>query len=70
MNENDPISTEEMRQLERGADNDKNALLLARLFSAQMIIAITNTNGTYTDVNDANTRIQSIGHSLLVPEYI
>lgn len=70
VNENDPVSTEEMRQLQRWADNDKNALLLAKLFSAQMIVLITNTNGAYTDFCNPDTRIQKIGHSQLTPEYI
>lgn len=70
LNENDPISTEEMRQLQRWADNDKNALLLAKLFSAQMIVIITNTNGAYSDIWNPETRIQNIGHSILTPEYI
>ncbi len=31
INENDTVSTEEMQALGRGADNDQNALLIARL---------------------------------------
>ena len=31
INENDAISTEEMQALERGIDNDQNALLIAKL---------------------------------------
>lgn len=44
VNENDPLSIEELDALNRGGDNDKNALLLAEIFSAKELILITNTN--------------------------
>lgn len=70
VNENDPISTEEMREVGRWADNDKNALLLAKLFHAKKIILITNTDGVYSDFTDQNSRIQNIQHTKLTDEYI
>lgn len=65
VNENDPISTEEMREVGRWADNDKNALLIARLFYANKIILITNTNGVYRNPNNPDSRIQKIDTSEL-----
>jgi glutamate 5-kinase len=70
VNENDPLSTEEMREVGRGADNDKNALLLARLFDASIIFLITNTNGVYSNPIDPNSRIQHILSSELTDTYI
>ncbi len=43
VNENDALSAEEMNQVVRGADNDKNALLLAKYFHAKNLIIISNT---------------------------
>jgi glutamate 5-kinase len=70
VNENDPISTEEMREVGRWADNDKNALLLSRLFHADQIVLITNTDGVYRDATDPSTRIQKIESDTLTEEYI
>lgn len=69
-NENDPISTEEMIALNRGADNDKNALLLAQLFRAKSIIIITNTNGVYKNPEDPNSRISTLNGESLTPDFI
>jgi glutamate 5-kinase len=44
VNENDALSSEELEALKKGADNDKNALLLAKVFQAQQLVLITNTN--------------------------
>lgn len=70
INENDPLSTEEMREVGRWADNDKNALLLARLFHAQTLYLITNTNGVYRDPSDPSSRIEYIDSNALNQAYI
>ena len=70
MNENDALSTEEMQALGRGADNDKNAFLLAKLFRARMLVYITNTNGVWANVQDASTRIAEIQSMDLTDLYI
>lgn len=70
VNENDPISTEEMREVGRWADNDKNALLLAGLFQANILYLITNTNGVYRDSTDPESRIKSMKSRELVRDYI
>jgi glutamate 5-kinase len=44
VNENDALSIEELDVLARGGDNDRNALLLAKLFEADQLILLTNTN--------------------------
>lgn len=69
-NENDPISTEEMQELQRGADNDRNALLLARLFQAKTIFIITSSNGVYRDAQDPDTRIPHLFWEEITPEFI
>ena len=70
VNENDALSTEEMQALGRGADNDKNAFLLAKLFRARMLVYITNTNGVWANVQDASTRIAEIQSMDLTDLYI
>lgn len=60
INENDPLSTVEMKALGKWADNDQNALLVANLLSANDIILITNTNGVYSDKDNASTRIDTL----------
>jgi glutamate 5-kinase len=70
VNENDPISTEEMREVGRWADNDRNALLLAKLFKAKMIILVTNTDGVYANASDPESRIQNIDSSIITDAYI
>jgi glutamate 5-kinase len=67
VNENDPMSTEEMREVGRWADNDKNAFFLARLFQATQLIIITNTNGVYLNRDDPNTRVSSFQNDELTP---
>jgi glutamate 5-kinase len=57
LNENDPLSVEELDALKRGGDNDKNALLLAKVFSAKELVLITNTNGVFANREDPDTRI-------------
>ncbi len=69
-NENDPIATEEMIALKRGADNDKNALLLAELFHASAIFIITSENGCYRDKDDSSTRIPMIQWTHITPSFI
>lgn len=46
-----------MQALKRGADNDKNALLIARLIEAKALYIITNTNGVYQNKDNPNSRI-------------
>lgn len=60
INENDPLSIEEIDALGRGGDNDQNALLIAQCFQAQDLFLITNTNGVYENPNDASSRIAEI----------
>ncbi len=67
VNENDPLSTEEMQALWRWADNDKNALLLAKLFHAKLLAIVTNTDGV---LDESKSRINSIASSKITPEYI
>jgi glutamate 5-kinase len=59
LNENDPLCIEELDALKRGGDNDKNALLLAKVFQSKQIIIITSPNGVYTDARDSNSRIEA-----------
>jgi glutamate 5-kinase len=70
INENDPLSTAEMRELGRWADNDQNALLVARILGATDIILITNTNGVYHDRNDESTRIETLKAHTITNEWI
>lgn len=70
INENDTTSSEEMQALGRGADNDRNALLIARLIGARTLYIITNTNGVYEDVGNPNSRIESIDASRLTDRFI
>lgn len=60
INENDPLSIEEIDALGRGGDNDQNALLIAQCFQAQDLVLITNTNGVYENPNDISSRIAEI----------
>lgn len=57
INENDALSEEEMNEVQRGADNDKNALLLAKVFHATQLIIVSNTNGVYKDKDHPDSRI-------------
>lgn len=70
VNENDPFSSYEMNALRRGADNDKNALLMAQLFHAKSIILITNANGVYADFPRSDSRLPILSSSLLTNSYI
>jgi glutamate 5-kinase len=70
VNENDPFSSYEMNALRRGADNDKNALLMAQLFWAKSIILITNANGVYADFPNAESRLPIIPGAQITDEYI
>lgn len=60
INENDPLSIEEIDALGRGGDNDQNALLIAQCFQAQDLFLITNTNGVYENPSDPLSRIVKI----------
>lgn len=70
INENDALSVEEMNQVARGADNDKNALLLAKLFRAKHLMIITNTNGVLLDVKNPKLHLSKIDARTLTNEYI
>ena len=59
-----------MQALKRGADNDKNALLIARLIGAQVLYIITNTNGVYQELDNADSRIASISAKELTDGFI
>ena len=60
VNENDPLSIEEIDALGRGGDNDQNALLIAQCFQAQDLVLITNTNGVYGNPSDPLSRMAGI----------
>lgn len=70
VNENDALSVAKIDKEKRGEDNDRNALLLAQVFQANMLHLITNTNGVYRDHRDSSTRIATIGCSELTDDYI
>lgn len=70
VNENDALSAEEMNEVPRGADNDKNALLLAKILSANNLVIISNTNGVLGNIEDSTSRIPTIPKELLTDEYI
>jgi glutamate 5-kinase len=70
INENDVLSTAEMQALGRGADNDKNALLVARYLSASDIVLITNTNGVYSNKDDASTRIKELSSGTITESWM
>lgn len=70
VNENDAISAEEMNEVPRGADNDMNALLLAKIFQAKNLIILSNTNGVLADINNPESRIPEIFSENLTDEYI
>lgn len=57
VNENDAVSAEEMNEVPRGADNDQNALLLAKIFHAKNLMIISNTDGVLADRNNPNSTI-------------
>lgn len=57
INENDFATPEELKAMKKGADNDKNALLLANLIRAKHIAIMTTTNGVFENPNDPSTRI-------------
>ncbi len=59
-----------MNEVKRGADNDQNALLLAKVFKAESLIIVSNTNGVYADRNDPSSRIVSINCDELSDEFI
>jgi glutamate 5-kinase len=70
VNENDALSTAEMRELWKWADNDRNALLVARILGSREIVLITNTNGIYANLNDSRTRIDTLCGLDITDEWI
>jgi len=70
VNENDTISSEEMQALGRGADNDRNALLIAKLAKANVLYIITNTNGVYRDKDKPESRINTLSVDELTDGFI
>jgi glutamate 5-kinase len=59
-----------MQALKRGADNDQNAFLIARLIGAKALYIITNTNGVYQELDNADSRITSISFKELTDGFI
>lgn len=57
INENDPITPEEIKEIKFGADNDQNALLIATLTRSNYLAIITNTDGVRRVSNDPSSRI-------------
>lgn len=70
LNENDVLCGEELDALKRGWDNDKNALLLAKMLDSRQLILTTNTNGVYRNPSDPSSRIAEIRSYLLNSQYI
>lgn len=70
INENDALSTAEMQALGRGADNDQNALLVARYLTASEIVLITNTDGVYADKDDKRSRIDTLRGDTITDAWI
>jgi len=70
LNENDPLSTVEMRALGKWADNDQNALLVASLLNANNIVLITNTNGVYSDKDNVSTRIKRLSSDIITESWM
>jgi glutamate 5-kinase len=59
-----------MQALWRGADNDKNALLVARYLSVSDIVLITNTNGVYLNKDDTSTRIKELSSDTITESWM
>lgn len=59
-----------MRELGQSADNDQNALLIARILGATDIILLTNTDGVYRDKDNESTRIQTLKADTITDEWI
>lgn len=57
INENDPITPEEIKEIKFGADNDQNALLIATLTRSNYLAIITNTDGVRRVPSDPSSRI-------------
>lgn len=57
LNENDFATPEEIVALGKGADNDKNSLLIARMVRAEHLAIMTNTNGVYRKATDPESRV-------------
>lgn len=70
INENDVLSNEELQALHNGADNDRNAFLIAKIVQAKSLILLTNTNGVYLHKDDPTSRISSIYSDELTPQKI
>ncbi len=70
LNENDTVSSEELLALERGIDNDKNALLIAELIGARILYIITNTNGVYEKKDNPGSCIPEISYTELTDAFI
>jgi glutamate 5-kinase len=56
INENDVMSSEEMRQLQKCGDNDKLAAIVAIKLQAAALILLTNVDGLYASVEDIQAR--------------
>jgi glutamate 5-kinase len=70
INENDPVTPEEIKEMKHGADNDQNALLIARLTRADYLAIITNTDGVWKNPAEPKSRIDILHASNLSDEVI
>lgn len=70
LNENDFATPEEIVALGKGADNDKNAFLIARMVNAKHLAIVTNTNGVYRYADRSDSRIATLHASKLSDEDI
>lgn len=70
LNENDFATPEEIVALGKGADNDQNALLIARLVNAEHLAIMTNTNGVYRKSSDPESRIHLLHAARLTDDDI
>ncbi|NDK19664.1 hypothetical protein GW819_02390 [Candidatus Gracilibacteria bacterium] len=54
----------------RNADNDRNALLIAKLAKANVLYIVTNTNGVYRDKDKPESRINTLSVDELTDGFI
>ncbi len=70
LNENDFATPEEIVALGKGADNDRNALLIARMVGAEHLAIVTNTDGVYRYADRPDSRIATLHAGRLSDEDI
>ncbi len=54
INENDAVNTEELLSLKKGGDNDMLAVIIASKLQAEKLILLTDVDGLYASLNDAD----------------